>query len=663
MSMEKARLLFIEESNELLGQMEDHLLTLETAPGDSQALSALFRAAHTIKGSAGVFGHHDITEFMHDVENLLSDWRDGTQAPSRPGIDLVLRCRDHALHLVTIAAAERKPGAEDLAVSKALLDEIAALKSAKTPAAEAPQPAPAVAHDTGADEQEYRISFEPERSVFRMGLDPMGPLRELQAIGAILDLRVDFDALPGISELDAEGCYLRCELTVRATKEQIQSAFEFFDGTARLEISSAGAVPAPEPVISVPATETRLSHVDTQRPSAQPAEAAASRFLRVETGRIDHLVNLVGELVIAGANMAQLAQRQEDPAMQEASAAMLRMIGDLREQSLRVRMVRLGETFNRFHRVVRDLARETGKDVELIVSGGETELDKTVVEKIIDPLMHLVRNAVDHGLEKPDVRVAAGKSASGRIELDAYQETGSIVIEVRDDGRGFAPEKILARAVERGLALPGQDLSKAEIMDFVFQPGFSTAETVSTISGRGVGLDVVRQNIDALRGTVNIDSTPGRGSVMRIRLPLTLAIIEGFQVRIGTSLYIIPMDMILECVDLPENRETGDRRSYMNLRGEILPFVDMKELFGEEGPAGQSIVVVEYGGRRAGLRVASLLGEYQTVIKPMGRLFAHVRGINGATIMGNGTVALILDVPSLIELAVQREKVPVSEAV
>jgi two-component system chemotaxis sensor kinase CheA len=646
---------------------------LKPRPAIRDALSALFRAAHTIKGSAGVFGFDFISAFMHSVENLLSHWRDGKLRPTRQGVDLVLRCRDHAQNLVSLAEKNAAPSPEDNAKTGEIIRQVEQAISAggveidQAPAAvSAPNSLPAQV-EPAASGSEWRITYLPDSSVFKLGLDPLGPVRELSSAGRIEDLAVDLERIPPIADLDPEACLLSCEIEVSGlARPAVESAFEFFDGVAQVSLEALHPEAAPPSPNHPPGLPEALPEPAKARPAPEASgekPGGSARFLRVETGRIDQLVNLVGELVIAGANMAQIASRQNDPGLVEASASMLRMIGDLREQSLRVRMVRLGETFARFHRVVRDLAAETGKEVHLSISGGETELDKTVVEKIVDPLMHLVRNAVDHGLETAADRIAAGKPRFGSMELDAYQETGSIVIEVRDDGRGFVPEKILARARERGLVQPGLELSRAEILDFVFQPGFSTAEQVSAISGRGVGLDVVRQNIDALRGTVHIDSTPGRGSVMRIRLPLTLAIIEGFQVRVGSSHYIVPMDMILECVDLPDEAQAQDGRSYINLRGEVLPYLDLQSLFAESGETGRSIVVVEYGGRRAGLRVGALLGEYQTVIKPLGRLFAHVRGINGATILGNGTVCLILDIPSLIELAIQKERIAAAETV
>jgi two-component system chemotaxis sensor kinase CheA len=357
----------------------------------------------------------------------------------------------------------------------------------------------------------------------------------------------------------------------------------------------------------------------------------------------------VGELVIAGASAALLAQKSRDVGMYEATSTITRLVDEIRDGALRLRMVQIGETFNRFHRVVRDVSRELDKDIELVITGAETELDKTVVEKISDPLMHLVRNALDHGIEARAVRAANGKPEKGSVRLNAFHESGSIVIEVSDDGGGLNKERILAKAVEKGLVPEGAELSDQEIYKLIFEAGFSTAEQVSNLSGRGVGMDVVRRNIEALRGTVHVDSQPGQGTSLHIRLPLTLAIIDGFLTGVASAAYVVPLDLVEECMELSADLAGRD---YLNLRGEVLPFIRLRERFGHAGAGGrrQSVVVVRYAGKRAGLVVDELMGEFQTVIKPLGPVFAQLKGIAGSTILGTGEVALILDVPGLIAL-------------
>jgi len=386
-------------------------------------------------------------------------------------------------------------------------------------------------------------------------------------------------------------------------------------------------------------------------------DAVARQLVRVNANNLTSLINLVGELVISGANTKVIAQRIGDGPLLEAMENMLRLVNDIRDTGLGLRMVEIGETFAKFRRVVRDAGNALGKDIELVISGGDTELDKTVVEKIGDPLMHLVRNAVDHGIEPPEVRQMVGKDGKGTIQLNAYHDSGSIVVEIVDDGRGLCKERILEKALERGLIRPDQQLSDNEIFRLIFEAGFSTAEQVTDISGRGVGMDVVRRNINALRGQVDVESIEGKGSKISIRLPLTLAIIDGFQVRVGGSYYVVPLDMVVECVELGESGAgTRGECDYINLRGEVLPFVRLGDLFEEECVTDrrEDIVVVQVGGKRAGLVVDELLGEYQTVIKPLGKIFQNLKCVSGATILGSGDVALILDVPALVEEAVSR---------
>ena len=382
-----------------------------------------------------------------------------------------------------------------------------------------------------------------------------------------------------------------------------------------------------------------------------------NQTVRVDANKLDNLINLIGELVIAGAGMNSEIREVGASSLREHSLTLNRLIEDVRDGALNLRMVHIGETFNRFHRVVRDVSKELNKSIELEISGAETELDKSVVEKISDPLMHLVRNAIDHGIENAEQRVEQGKDPSGKLKLNAYHESGSIIIEVMDDGRGLSPEKILSKAREKGLVDNGVELSDQEIFQLIFEAGFSTAEKISNISGRGVGMDVVRRNIEALRGSIDIESSVGSGTIVRIRLPLTLAIIDGFLMGVGDASYVVPLDIVEECIELTDNeRDDNSGRNYINLRGEVLPFIRLRENFNAIGKSGkrENIVVVKYGNQKAGFVVDTLLGELQTVIKPMGALFQNLNGISGSTILGSGEVALILDSPSLIQKAVNQ---------
>jgi len=374
-------------------------------------------------------------------------------------------------------------------------------------------------------------------------------------------------------------------------------------------------------------------------------KAQESRSIRVDADKLDHLINLVGELIIAGAGVNLIARRANNAELQESTSTLTGLVEEVRDSALQLRMVKIGATFSRFQRVVHDVSREIGKDIGLIVSGEDTELDKTVVEKIADPLTHLVRNSIDHGIEPADVRAARGKPAKGTVKLNAYHDSGSIVIEVSDDGGGLKRDRILEKAIERGLVEAGRVLSDAEIYNLIFEPGFSTAEQITNLSGRGVGMDVVKRNIIALRGSVGIRSEEGVGATVTVRLPLTLAIINGFQVGLGKSVFVIPLDMIDECVEF--SAEVG--HDYTNLRGQVLPFIRLRDLFDIKGVPSrrESIVVVNYAGQKVGLVVDTLLGEFQTVIKPLGKTFNQVKCISGSSILGNGEVALIVDVSAL----------------
>jgi two-component system chemotaxis sensor kinase CheA len=384
-----------------------------------------------------------------------------------------------------------------------------------------------------------------------------------------------------------------------------------------------------------------------------------SSFIRVRADKLDELINLVGELVIASAGASVIAQRGSDGDMIESASTLARLVEEVRDGALELRMVPIGDTFSRFDRLVHDLGHELGKEVDLVMTGVETELDKSMVERISDPLVHLVRNALDHGIEAPELRRQRGKPARGRLHLNAYHESGGIVIEVADDGGGLCREKILPRAIERGLVAPGSDLSDQEILRLIMEPGFSTAEQVTNVSGRGIGLEVVKRNVEALRGSVSIDSAEGEGTLIALRLPLTLAIIDGFLVRVGGSAYVVPLESVLECMELPpEERARFSDTGYVDLRGEVLPMLRLREVFEVHGePARrENIVVVSCAGRRAGFVVDTLMGKSQTVIKPLGSLFERLSGISGSTILGNGEVALILDVQALVQRVIGTER-------
>ena len=704
---------FFEESRGLLQEMEEALLRLESTPGDTEAINAVFRAAHTIKGSSGLFGLDDIVAFTHKAENVLDRVRNSELPLTEGLIGLLLACRDHIERLVDIASDNAELDSDTSKQGEALAAQLSQClgESAAALPVETESPLQSVGGSQMAGDT-WHISLRFGQDVLKNGMDPLSFIRYLATLGEIRHLTTLDDALPAAAGMDPENCYLGFEIRFKsdADKARIESVFEFVRDDCQLRILAPGSRVADflNLIMALPEDKTRLGEIlvacgavtqreldeslalqaceSARQESVQPLgeilverrivqselvdaaltkqkevrlrQTQEARFIRVHADKLDELINLVGELVIAGAGATLLAQRQGDGAMQEASALVSRLVEEIRDGALRLRMVQIGETFSRFQRVVRDVSKELGKDIELVITGAETELDKSVVEKIGDPLTHLVRNSMDHGIESAEVRAARGKPVKGKLRLNAYHDSGSIVIEVGDDGGGLNKDRILAKAIERGIVAPNHNLSDHEIYQLIFEAGFSTADQVSNLSGRGVGMDVVRRNIEALRGTVELDSTPGEGATVRIRLPLTLAIIDGFLVGVGESAYVVPLDMVLECVELSDaDRQALAHRAYVNLRGEVLPFVRLRDHFevAGKGSRRENIVVVHYGSQKAGLVVDQLMGEFQTVIKPLGKMFSGVRGISGSTILGTGEVALILDVPSLIQQAVTRE--------
>ena len=712
---------FVAEARELLLGMEDSLLALERDPRDGEAISATFRAIHTIKGSAGLFSLDQLVAFAHVAETLLDLVRDGRVAVDGDLIAQLLECSDYLGFLINqIAGDEVADAASQEARRPALLARLqACIASSGAPSAsqaESPRQAPPsavpaageVADPVHNDAWHISLRFGPE--VLKNGMDPASFLRYLGTLGEIAHITTLWQQMPAPEAMDAESCYLGFELDFRseASREAIDSTFDFVRDDCRITLLPPRSsiddylkliAEAPEGlerlgeilVASGALSQAELERaLERQGQAAPPAlgemliqeegipapvvqaalekqakgrenRSAATRFIRVDAEKLEELINQVGELVIAGASATLLSQRNGDAALIEAMAQVGRHVEEIRDRALSLRMVEIGESFNRFPRVVRDVSRELGKDIELVITGAETELDKTVVEKIGDPLMHLVRNSMDHGIESIEERLARGKPAQGRLSLHAYHESGSIVIEVADDSGGLKRDKILAKAMDRGLVAPGQALTDRDVFNLIFEPGFSTAEQVTNLSGRGVGMDVVRRNISALRGSIDIESQEGVGTTMRIRLPLTLAIIDGFLIQVADSAFVLPLDLVQECMELPDGerlQSRGQSSHYLDLRGEALPCLRLRNLLNREGESSQreNVVIVQYGNRRAGLVVDRLLGEFQTVIKPLGQIFRHLRGFSGSTILGTGEVALILDVQALAQIAIGREE-------
>ncbi|WP_346399151.1 chemotaxis protein CheA [Pseudomonas syringae] len=693
-NLDQAQQTFIVEARELLQAMEESLLQLESEPGDQDAIGAVFRAAHTIKGSAGLFGLTPIVNFTHIVEDVLDRLREGSVSVSAELIAVLLKSGDHMLELIDVVASRgqqmQQPALEREAALRQALQVFQAPASAGAGAGAADSAsASVVSDDEPSAEVLWHISLRFGVDVFRNGMDPLSFLRYLNTLGQMVQVTTVTDSIPAVEAWDPESCHLGFEIDFRsaAGHAAINEVFDFVREDCAVEITPVNETPDPveptgtelvsqpehSPMVAsgellgdqravprTPATATATATATAvERPSSGSEQKNKDgRYVRVNADKLDELINLVGELVIASAGASLLAKSCDNDPLQEASSTVSGLVEQILDGALHLRMIPIGDTFNRFRRVVRDVSQELGKDIDLIINGAETELDKTVVEKIGDPLMHLLRNSMDHGIESAEARRAAGKPAKGHLSLNAYHDSGSIVIEIADDGAGLNRERILDKAQQRGLVAAGASLTDQEIYNLIFEPGFSTAEAVTNLSGRGVGMDVVKRNITLLRGTVDLDSQPGQGTIVRIRLPLTLAIINGFLVGIDQSTYVIPLDMVQECIELDEHNRQWTRDSgYLDLRGEVLPLVYLRDHFNHEGPAArrQNVVVVRYAEHKAGLVVDELLGEFQTVIKPLGKLFGALRGISGSTILGSGAVALILDIPALLNQIVHME--------
>ncbi|MCL1530216.1 chemotaxis protein CheA [Xanthomonas nasturtii] len=656
MDMNQLMQTFLAESRDLLEDMERHLLEAERGESSPDAVNAIFRAAHTIKGSGGLFDLPQLVGFTHVVESVLDLVRDEALTLSSELIGLLLVCCDHIHALVETAA---DPSHADPAALAAEAEPLLAQLQTYLQGSACGVTATAIQHSTPEKQSGYwRITLKLFADALRFGNSPLKLIRNLRSLGSVEAISTDHSQLPSFEELDPEANYLGFQILLRSDTDRaaIEEVFEFVREDCDLEVV---AVPAPTDIAAIPesapkavATAPIASVLAAVPAPARPAADAGARnsdarSIRVDADKLDRMIDLVGELIIAVSSTNANAQRTGDAQLLESASILAGLVEDVRESALQLRMVKIGGTFSRFQRVVHDVARELDKDIALVVAGEDTELDKSVVEKIGDPLTHLVRNAMDHGIEPADVRVARGKPARGTVGLNAYHDSGSIVIQITDDGGGLNRDRILAKALERGLIEPGRQPTDREVFAMIFEPGFSTAEKVTNLSGRGVGMDVVKRNITALRGTVDIDSTAGVGTTISVRLPLTLAIINGFQVGVGKSVFVVPLDVVEECVEFTPDY-TSD---YIDLRGSVLPYVRLRELFalGGKTPARESIVVIRQGAQRFGLVVDTLLGEWQTVIKPLSKVFAQVKGISGSSILGSGDVALILDVPSLIQ--------------
>ncbi|HEX3661417.1 MAG TPA: chemotaxis protein CheA [Acidobacteriaceae bacterium] len=663
---------FLLESAEHIAAIESGLLELRSRPGDAELLNAIFRSAHSIKGGAGSFGLENLAHFTHKLESLLDRMRAMEIGVSEEIIALLLESTD-----VLRALLDSDADSAMLETARRLALRITAYSGIES--AE-PADEPAVAEEEheaagGSDGLSlYRIEFRPDRELFSSGTNPIVLLRNLAALGDVSVTHLNAEELPPLSELDPEQCYLSWTLEVASSRgeEDLHAVFEFVEHLAEVSIrrldadpaeSAASAPPhrtgaaAPDQGVRSPARAAAHPRQDRESRTARSSSGGESSSIRVATEKVDRLIDLVGELVIAHVMTAQMVEGFTPdclPKLRESVAAMERNTRELHERVMGIRMLPVGTLFQRYARTVYDIAQATGKQIELELSGEETEIDKSMLELLGDPLTHLVRNAADHGIETPEQRVAAGKPAQGAISLRAFHRSGRVVIEVADDGAGIDPRRVRAKAIERGLIPATAQMDDDQLRMLIFEPGFSTRDEVSDLSGRGVGMDVVRQNVQQLNGTVTLSSEIGRGSTVLIELPLTLAILEGLLVRVADRTLVLPLLTVVETVSPRSGQiqRVAEQGEVVVIREETIPLLRLRRFLrlasaADDGALRSLVVVVEAGRKKIGLVIDELLGQQQVVVKSLERHLRKVDGLMGATILGDGCVAPIVDVACL----------------
>ncbi len=684
--MDTHREVFIEEAYELLAELETSLLELEENPDDAEQIGRVFRSLHTIKGSGAMFGFDDIAEFTHDIETVFDRVRDGKIAVTRELINLSLSARDQIRAMLNAETIDESKSEEIIAAFREFLPK-----------------ADDVLPEISESEHEripdrtvtYRIRFRPAPTILADGTNPILLLRELGELGETKVI-AQIHGIPRLEDYDPEVCYVYWDI-ILSTSEGINAIKDVFifvednseiriemidgEGTAdegtdykrlgdilveRGDISTRDLTEAlsaqkriGELLIQgkglgqgvVESALTEQNHVKKMRKMRQETISASS--IRVPSEKVDIMVNLVGELVTVQARLNQKAFLQNDPEMRSIAEEVEHLTAELRDNTMSIRMLPIGTTFSKFKRLVRDLSNELNKDAVMDIKGGETELDKTVLDQLNDPMIHLIRNAMDHGIEPPDMRERLGKPKQGNVCLCASHSGANVLIRITDDGAGLNSSAIRAKAIEKGLIRADAELSEKNIFSLIFMPGFSTAEKVSEVSGRGVGLDIVRRTVESLSGTVEITGKKGMGTTVTLKLPLTLAIIDGLLVQLGDSHFVLPLSSVEECVELAtDDLLRAQRRNMIRFRDKLVPYLNLRKIFMIEGtpPPIEQVVIVEADKNgRIGFGVDRVIGQHQTVIKRLGRIYKNVEGISGATIMGDGTVALILDVVQLVQ--------------
>jgi len=689
---------YLEEAAELLAELETALLELEDTPDDHDLVDRVFRAMHTIKGSGAMYGFDAVAEFTHEVETVFDKVREGVVPVSTELINLTLAARDQIRMLLDSETggppADLDNGREIIAGLQNLMGD-----SPAGPNREPSTPAPPQEQIGAGNSVTYRIRFHPHPGLFATGTNPLLLLDELRDLGET-SVVAHTEKIPTLDQYDPESCYVYWDviLTTDQGRQAIEDVFIFVEDDCRIDIDvideegiddeedykrlgeilvDKGEIDNDE-LMRILASQKRIGEVlieaevvDADKVAAALVEQQHVRrnrekrreklkegsAIRVASERLDKLVDLVGELVIVQARLTQKAGSSEDSELLMIAEEVERLIEELRDSTMSIRMLPIGTLFTKFKRLVRDLSKELGKEVEMIVEGAETELDKTVIDRLNDPLVHLIRNSIDHGVEPPAVRAAAGKPKQGVVRLTAEHSGANVLIRIEDDGAGLDPEVLRKKAVEKGLISPDADLADQELYQLIFAAGFSTASKVTDVSGRGVGMDVVKRSIDSLGGTILIDSEKGRGMAITLKLPLTLAIIDGLLVRIGDGFFVMPLAVVDECIEI--NREEAARareRNMINFRDEMCAYVSLREQFHINGgqPDIEHVVIVKARDQRVGFGIDRVIGQHQTVIKSLTKVYRDIPGLSGATILGDGTVALILDVNMLLAAAEQQ---------
>lgn len=694
---------FFDEANELLDNLEGQLLTLEEDPTNAEIISAVFRAMHTIKGSAGMFGFDAISKFTHKIENVYDMVRNGQLEVDKELISLTLQARDHIRNLLGNPAPDSM--AEESQAILSGFDNIVKQKAAPAPEDVVIKEEPKPSVQEPQEENTWRIKFRPSRSVMVNGTKPNLLLQELEDMGQYT-LVTFYTDVPELSKMQCDQCYLYWDMLLTTTKkkEEIEDVFIFLNNEDKATVEKVDMNGADrrklgeilvqrnslkqEQLDEILAQQKRIGEVlvnkhivtkqdvttalaeqqhlkkvakDTTKEATAGQSGQANQSIRVSSDKLDQLIDLVGEMVTFNARLGQLAIETNIPALVALGEQSGRLINSLRDTSMDMRMLPIGTIFSRFRRLVRDLANNLGKNIELMTEGAETELDKTVIEKLNDPLVHLIRNSADHGIEKPDVRKAAGKPEQGIVTLSAKHTGAFVLITIKDDGAGINKERVLEKAIEKGIVKPGETLSDTEINELIFRPGFSTAQVITDVSGRGVGMDVVKRDITSLGGTVNVISQEGKGSSFILKIPLTLAIIEGILVEIAGVKYVIPLANVNECIEFAPEQEKNDMKdnmcTHITARGNFIPCIHMRRYFNikDEEPKAQKVAIVNDQNQKVGIIIDKVIGNHQTVIKPLGKLYKDASAISGGTILGDGTVALILDIFKLIQIVNQKE--------